>query len=94
MEKPQTPQLRTGEFAKICGPAKHTPLRHNEIGLFSPAFGAAGGGEVGAPPADRAGDPRQAPADPRRDEPSASPDGSVLMNTTQAEYRTPPMGHS
>ena len=37
MEKLQTPELRTGEFVKLCGTTKRTLFHYNEIGLFSPA---------------------------------------------------------
>ena len=38
MEKLQTPELRTGEFVKLCGTTKRTLFHYDEIGLFSPAF--------------------------------------------------------
>ena len=38
MEKLQTPELRTGEFAKLCGTTKRTLFHYDKIGLFSPAF--------------------------------------------------------
>lgn len=38
MEKLQTPELKTGEFAKLCGTTKRTLFHYDEIGLFSPAF--------------------------------------------------------
>lgn len=38
MEKLQTPELKTGEFAKLCGTTKRTLFHYDEIGLFSPAL--------------------------------------------------------
>ena len=38
MQKFNTPCIKTGEFAKLCGTNKRTLFHYDEIGLFSPAF--------------------------------------------------------
>ena len=43
MEKLQIPELKTGDFARLCGTTKRTLFHYDEIGLFSPAFVDANG---------------------------------------------------
>ena len=38
MQKFDTPCIKTGDFAKLCGTNKRTLFHYDEIGLFSPAY--------------------------------------------------------